>query len=113
MNIFVLVIVGFVIFRILSNLSAQSSQNQEKQNIPELSEYKLRRSLMTPNERVFFEILKRTYGMKYDIYPQMHLGAIFEPMERYKNWGQLSRLNKKVDFLIYNRQFQTPILGLN
>jgi len=112
MNIFVLAIVGFVIFKILSNLSGQSNQNQEKENIPELSEYKLRRSLMTSNERIFFETLKKTYGSKYDIYPQMHLGAIFEPVERWKNWGQLSRLNKKVDFLIYNRQFQTPILGI-
>ena len=77
MNIFVLAIVGFVIFKILSNLSGQSNQNQEKENIPELSEYKLRRSLMTSNERIFFETLKKTYGSKYDIYPQMHLGAIF------------------------------------
>ena len=117
MNIFVLAIVGFVVFKILYNLTGQSNQCQEDKQITteipnELSDFKLRKSLMTSNERIFFETLKKTYGSKYDIYPQVHLGAIFEPIEKWKNWGQLSKLNKRVDFLIYNRQFQTPVVGI-
>jgi len=110
MELFILVIVGFLVFKIISNLPTQDQKKEEP--IDNYPQFKLRRSLMTPNERMFFETLRRIYGSTYDIYPQMHLGAIFQPIKNWNNWGELSRLNKRIDFLIVNRQFQTPVVGI-
>lgn len=75
------------------------------------SDFHCRKSLMTPIERSFFENLRNSYEEKYDIYPQIHLGAIFAPNNNWK-FGPRNKLNKRIDFLIVNRQFQTPILGI-
>lgn len=77
-----------------------------------LNNFKLRPSLMNSNERVFFKQLKIAVGGEYDIYPQVHLGAIFQPIKQWHNRGELSRLNKKIDFVLYDKNSQSPKIAI-
>jgi len=70
--------------------------------------FKLRPSLLNSNERVFFEQLKIAVGREYDVYPQVQLGAIFQPVKQWNNRGELSRLNKRIDFVLYDKNTQIP-----
>lgn len=79
---------------------------------PILNNFKLRPSILNSNERIFFEQLKIAVGGVYDIYPQVQLGAIFQPVKQWDNWGELSRLNKRIDFVLYNKNTQTPKIAI-
>lgn len=94
------------------NYSKTCHELSEISFVSDISEFTKRSSLTTNCERVFLVELKKAFGGKYDIYPQIHLGAIFRPRSKYGNWGQLSRLNKRIDFLLVNKIYQTPILGI-
>lgn len=74
--------------------------------------FKLRPSLMNSNERVFFEQLKLAVNNVYDIYPQVHLGAIFQPITFGRNWAELNKLNKKIDFVLFDKNTQSPKLAI-
>lgn len=74
--------------------------------------FKLRPSLMNNNERLFFEQLKIAIGGAYDIYPQVHLGAIFQPISFGQNWAELNKLNKKIDFVLFDKNTQTPKIAI-
>jgi hypothetical protein len=94
-------------------LSFNKSYNsyKEDKNIIDLSIFR-KKSLLTFYEKRFFEELRGAWFDKYDIYPQTQLGAIFEPKSRRGSWGPLSRLNKRIDFLIVERESQVPLLGI-
>jgi len=78
--------------------------------------YKTKKTLMTPSERMLFESLRGVLGTKYDIYPQMKLDKIFdiEYQRFYKYYlGYLRKINQKsVDYLVVNRQTQSPIFAI-
>jgi len=78
--------------------------------------YKVKKTLMTSAERVLFETLKTVLGPKYDIYPQMKLDKIFdvEYQRFYKYYlGYLRKINQKsVDYLVVNRQTQSPLFAI-
>lgn len=74
--------------------------------------FNLRPSLMNSNERVFFEQLKIAVGGAYDIYPQVHLGAIFQPTSYGHNWAEVNKLNKKIDFVLFDKNTQTPKIAI-
>ena len=76
------------------------------------NDFRLRPAIMNSNERVFFEQLKIAVGGEYDIYPQVHLGAIFQPIKQWHNRGELSRLNKKIDFVLFDKNTQTPKVAI-
>lgn len=78
--------------------------------------YEVRQTLMTSNERIFFEKLRRAIGDKYDIYPQVNLDKIF----KIKYLGGRSAFNaakwaidrRSIDFLITKRESQSPYIGI-
>ena len=74
--------------------------------------FQLRPSLLNSNERVFFEQLKIAVEGVYDIYPQVHLGAIFQPIKYGHNWPELNKLNKRIDFVLYHKNTQTPKIAI-
>lgn len=85
-------------------------KNDRNQITP--NNFKLRPSLMNNNERLFFEQLKIAIGGAYDIYPQVHLGAIFQPISFGQNWAELNKLNKKIDFVLFDKNTQTPKIAI-
>jgi len=76
------------------------------------NDFQIRPSLLNGNERVFFEQLKLAIGGVYDIYPQVQLGAIFQPIKQWHNRAELSRLNKRIDFVLFNKNTQTPKIAI-
>jgi hypothetical protein len=77
-----------------------------------VNDFQIRPSLLNSNERVFFEQLKLAVGGVYDIYPQVQLGAIFQPIKQWHNRGELSRLNKRIDFVLFDKNTQTPKIAI-
>lgn len=51
-------------------------------------------------------------GEKYDIYPQIGLSAIFEPINHWNNWGEINKLHKRIDFLLVDKNTQTVKIGI-
>lgn len=61
---------------------------------------------MNINERVFFEQLKLAVGEKFIIYSQVHLGAIFQPIKFGNNWAEINKLNKRINFVFFDKNIQ-------
>lgn len=76
------------------------------------NDFRLRPSIMNSNEHLFFEQLRLAVGERYHIYPQVSLNAIFQPVKQWHNWGELSRLNKRIDFVLFNKNTQTPKVAI-
>ncbi|MGI5841062.1 MAG: DUF2726 domain-containing protein [Patescibacteria group bacterium] len=78
--------------------------------------YYLRQTIMTSHERLLFENLRKVLSERYDIYPQMKLDKIFSvrPQRVYKYYlGYLRKINQKsVDFLVVNKNTQSPIFAI-
>ena len=74
--------------------------------------FRIRTSILNPNERLFFEQLKLAIGEQYDIYPQVSLIAIFQPIKQWHNRGEVSRLNKIIDFVLFDKNIQTPKIAI-
>ena len=67
---------------------------------------------MNSNERIFFEQLKLAVGEQFDIYPQTALSAIFQPIKQLNNWGELNKLNKRIDFVLFDKNTQSPRIAI-
>lgn len=113
----ILFIVGvFVILKQIFGGSGSATNGKEKFHEFNPENYELRQTLMTSNERIFFEKLRRTIGDKYDIYPQVNLDKIF----KIKYLGNKFAFNaakwaidrRSIDFLITKRESQSPFMGI-
>lgn len=111
-------LVGMLAFMYFINIIFNSFRNKRNgenkfiKNKITLNDFKLRPSLMNSNERVFFEQLKLAVGEEYDIYPQTALSAIFQPIKQWNNWGELNKLNKKIDFVLFDKNTQTTRIAI-
>ena len=107
----------FMVFvmKIVSDMliSRRNNGNQKKFGYKiTVNDFQLRPSLLNSNEHVFFNSLKLAVGNIYDVYPQVQLGAIFEPIKHWNNWADLSRLNKRIDFVLFDKNTQTPKIAI-
>lgn len=104
------------LFRSKNSTGSNQFSNNEKFDRFNPQNYILRQTLMTSNERIFFEKLRRAIGDKYDIYPQVNLDKIF----KIKYLGGRSAFNaakwaidrRSIDFLITKRESQSPYIGI-
>lgn len=87
-------------------------QSIKEERNPDVAPFIRKKSLLTISEKKFYQELRKAWKDEFDIYSQVGLGAIFEPISRIKNWGSLSRLNKRIDFLILDKVEQTPLLAI-
>jgi len=115
----ILNLLGFFFFifiiKIISDLiKSRRGDTESKTSIYKITpdNFQLRPSLLNSNERVFFEQLKIAVGGEYDIYPQVHLGAIFQPIKYRHNWAELNKLNKRIDFVLFDKNTQTPKIAI-
>jgi hypothetical protein len=78
--------------------------------------YELKKTLMTPTEKLFFEKIREAVGDKYDIYPQVNLDKIFKVKnnsDRSAFYSAKCSIDRKsIDFLITIRQNQRPFIGI-
>jgi len=108
----ILVFVYFINIIFNSFKNKQNSENKFKKNSIDTDDFKLRPSLMNSNERIFFEQLKLAVGEQFDIYPQTALSAIFQPIKQLNNRGELNKLNKRIDFVLFDKNTQTPRIAI-
>jgi len=109
----IIVILAFVLISKFINNSNKGTKNNSKTFTKITPDnFKLRPSLMNSNERVFFGQLKLAVGGQYDIYPQVHLGAIYQPIYFGRNWAELNKLNKKIDFVLFDKNTQSPRIAI-
>jgi hypothetical protein len=95
------------------NVSDQNYHNfKSNKNKITPDNFRIRPSILNSNERLFFEQLKTAIGEKYDIYPQVGLSAIFEPINHWNNWGEINKLHKRIDFLLVDKNTQTAKIGI-
>ena len=120
-TIIFLILIG--VFYILNNIvggrtgrpfSASNFSKRKEGFSP--ANYELRQTLMTSNERIFFEKLRRVIGDKYDIYPQVNMDKIFKikylgSRTAFKSakWA-IDRMS--IDFLVTKRESQSPYIGI-
>ena len=82
----------------------------------DLSLYRVKETMMSSSERLFFENCKHALGPDYDIYPQVNLDKIFKVdyLNDYRRFLiYLRKINQKsVDFLIVNKNTQSPIFAI-
>lgn len=103
------------VIKVISDFIESKRNNSESEKFYHkitANNFRLRPSIMNSNERLFFEQLKIAVGGEYAIYPQVHLGAIFQPIKQWHNRGELSRLNKKIDFVLFDKNTQTPKVAI-
>jgi len=96
----------------------QKTDTVENKNVASFdpNNYELRSTLMTQNERQFFEKLRLAVGDRYDIYPQYNLDKIFKTkylQSKFLYNGAKWVIDRKsIDFLVTNRDTQSPFIGI-
>jgi len=127
-EVLLLIIIGVIIFTVFYKLKNQPQETgifkdgklvlrdfPEKKYFRKRADsnsFQLRPSLLNSNEHSFFNQLKLALGEQYDIYPQVHLGAIFQPIKKWHNWAEISKLNKRIDFVLFDKSTQIPKIAI-
>ena len=112
---FFLVFFGIFIIKVVSDIFKSRKGNSDQKKFGykiTANDFQIRPSLLNSNERVFFEQLKLAVGGVYDIYPQVQLGAIFQPIKQWHNRAELSKLNKRIDFVLFDKNTQTSKIAI-
>lgn len=120
MGYFFFLIFLFFIVAIIARLFIPNNgkwfSDRKTNKMYDLSLYKIKETIMTGSERLFFENCRLVLGPNYDIYPQVNLDKIFklEYLGDYRRFLiYLRKINQKsVDFLIVKRDTQSPVFAI-
>ena len=76
--------------------------------------YQTRGFFLSRPEHELFDILVKTFGDTYYIFPQVHLSSIFNHKIKGQNWqGALNHIDRKsIDFLFCDKAYIKPVLGI-
>lgn len=111
-----LLVIFLLTILVLVGISSYKGESPGGNLLNKYCPYKTKKTLMTSSERILFEGLRKVLGSKYDIYPQVNLDKIFsvEYQRYYKYYlSYLRKINQKsVDYLVVNRQTQSPIFAI-
>jgi len=111
-----IIIAAIKFYERLERNDYRNADRIDRKNFFDCNNYELRQTLMTSNERIFFEKLRRAVGDIYDIYPQVNLDKIFKTKfqsSRKKIFYEKARIDRKsIDFLVTIRNSQTPYIGI-
>ena len=73
------------------------------------SKYTIKKSQMSECEKYFYNVLTKHFASTYDIRPQIPLSSIIVKEKRFSKEYQ-NELNRVIDFGIFNRETQEPLL---
>ncbi len=71
--------------------------------------YKLKQSQISDCEKYFYNVLTKNFSSQYDIRPQVPLSSIIEKEKSFNREYQ-NELNRVIDFGIFDKETQQPIL---
>lgn len=113
MGSIVFLIIIFIIFIVLiinetttktGNDQTKDTQYEEQQNI---KIYKAKNSILTNNEKEFYNKLFQVVDKNYLVLPQINLGSVVEKIDGSKFRNELFRI---IDFGIFDRKTLKPLL---
>lgn len=91
---------------VVENNTETNLQTNEKVD----GKYRLKGSLLRPEEKEFFEVLKTIVGGRYIIEPQVQLSAIVSPVDsndRFTNYHDFNKIKaKSIDFVLYDSDYK-------
>lgn len=73
------------------------------------AKYTIKKSQMSEIEKYFYNFLTKHFASTYDIRPQVPLSSIIEKEKNFPREYQ-NELNRVIDFGIFNRETQEPLL---
>lgn len=109
----ILSIVGFfLLITVLKYVSSRGSNASEKSK--KTYHYTNKSSLMTNAENEFFNMLMDAVGMRYFVFPQVHLSAILDHKVKGQNWKAAFRSinGKSVDYVISDKTSRKPLIAI-
>lgn len=113
---FILLLAAVIAVIYFVNRSRNSDSSRADSEIKPTVNYRYRRKdfVMTKAENDFFNSLTDILGDEYYVFPQVHLSTILDHKIKGQNWkAAFSYINQKsVDYVVCNRQYRRPILGI-
>lgn len=83
--------------------------DEEELEAKEKPKYTIKKSQISECEKYFYNVLIKHFESNYDIRPQVPLSSIIEKEKSFSREYQ-NELNRVIDFGIFNRETQEPLL---
>ena len=113
---FILLIAGVLVVIYAINHSRNDDNERGDTELKPAVNFHYRRKdfVMTKAENDFFNTLLEILGTEYYVFPQVHLSTIFDHKIKGQNWNAAFRYinQKSVDYVVCNRQYRRPLLGI-
>ena len=114
MNTLILLFIVFAAIVLIAKFtSARKAPASETKEAPVYS-YGRKDYIMTKAENDFFGVLKELLQDRYQIFPQVHLTALFDQKVKGQNWNAAFRHinSKSVDFVVCDKTYARPLLAI-
>ena len=114
-NIFIYIVVAFVILLFIDFATRKLFTNKESTEIKKSTyRYFAKNTIMTERENKFFKQLNEILGNKWFIIPQVHLSALLNHKVKGQNWKAAFRhINgKSVDYVLLSKETMKPICAI-
>lgn len=114
-NIFIYIVVAFVILLFIDFATRKLFTNKESTEIKKSTyHYFAKNTIMTERENKFFQQLNEILGNKWFIIPQVHLSALLNHKVKGQNWKAAFRhINgKSVDYVLLSKETMKPICAI-
>lgn len=92
-------------FDYLFNREEELTEEEKEQKINEYN----KKSIMTENEKYFYNIFNKHFSKDYLILPQVNLATIINKNKEFEKQYQ-NELNRNIDFGIFDKENLTPLL---
>ena len=114
-NIFIYIVVAFVILLVLDFITRKIFNDKESTEIKKSTyRYFVKNAIMTERENKFFQQLNEILGNKWFVIPQVHLSALLNHKVKGQNWKAAFRhINgKSVDYVLLSKETMKPICAI-
>ena len=114
-NIFIYIVVAFVILLFIDFATRKLFTNKESAEIKKSTyRYFAKNTIMTERENKFFKQLNEILGNKWFVIPQVHLSALLNHKVKGQNWKAAFRhINgKSVDYVLLSKETMKPICAI-
>lgn len=114
-NIFIYIVVAFVILLFIDFATRKLFTNKESAEIKKSTyRYFAKNTIMTERENKFFKQLNEILDNKWFVIPQVHLSALLNHKVKGQNWKAAFRhINgKSVDYVLLSKETMKPICAI-
>lgn len=113
MNIYIFIVIIFILLGIFYLLKGKLNLSEEKES-DDYKHYVKKNYLMSKAEHEFFKTLQETVKDRYYVVPQVQLSKIVEvnhyEHQKRKYFNKIDR--KSIDFVLFNKEYFTPYMAI-